>query len=390
MIRFLTAFTFEIDEPQLAAQEILEQLDPEHSLLKNSAGLLFCSLDFVFSGAAEAVSKALPLEVIGCTTHGIAAPGIVSENTLALVVLTSDDTIFKTGVSDPLNVAGEERIKDLYQRLSRSLESPPSLILVCHSNPESFPGDRVVDVFNRVSGGIPLFGTNALDETPENRTPLIIYNGIPYSDRLAFLLICDGAVETQFNIKSLPTLNIYTKPAFVTEVQDNRLISINDTPAVEFMEKIGIISRNRVNAVYGFPLLIDNHDGAGPKSCAIHSIEDGGVLRCGSAIVKGATLQLASQMQEEVLRNSEELIELLKKAEDKTIHLIFSCFGRSAPLVDLKEEMELFQKHMEERSYMFIYSGGEFCPVYDEQGKIRNSFHQFSVISISIRDGCYA
>jgi hypothetical protein len=241
-----------------------------------------------------------------------------------------------------------------------------------------------VEILDHVSGGTPLFGTNALDETFENRTPLIMYNGSSYSDRLALILVCGGAAESRFNIKSLPALNIYSKPALVTGVQGSKLISINNMPAVEFMEKLGIISGNKVNAVYGFPLLVDNNDGMGPKSCAIHSIENGGVLRCGSAIAKGATLKLVSQMREEVLHNSEQLIESIKKEEDKTNHLIFSCFGRSAPLVDLKEEMELFQKRMGGRPYMFVYSGGEFCPVHDKHGEIRNSFHQFSIISLSL------
>jgi hypothetical protein len=385
MMRLHTAFTFELDDPRLAVREILEQLDMEHSLLKNSAGLLFCSLGFIFSGAAEAVSKALPFDVIGCTTHGIAVPGITGENMLALTVLTSDEAVFTAGVSDPLDTDGERRVTELYERLSGSSESPPSLMLICHSNPECLSGDMVVDVFNRISGKIPLFGTNALDETFESRMPLIIYNGISYSDRLALLFI--HGTESRFTIKFLPALNIYTRPAFVTEVQDNRLISINDIPAVEFMEKLGVISGNEVNAIYGFPLLIDNHDGAGPKYCAIHNIEDGGILHCGSVIVKGAALQIANQMREEVLRNSEELIKVIKKEEDKTNHLIFSCFGRSIPLVDMKEEMELFQKHMEGKSYMVVYSGGEFCPEHDEQGEIRNSFHQFSIISASIQDG---
>ncbi|MDR2631911.1 MAG: FIST C-terminal domain-containing protein [Spirochaetaceae bacterium] len=383
MIRFLTAFTFEIDDPRIAAQEILEQLDTKHALLKNSAGLLFCSLGFVSSGVAEAVCKELPFEVIGCTTHGIAAPETIGENILAVTVLTSNDSFFKIGVSEPLNADGKTRITELYERLSGSSEFSPALILVCHSNPEGFPGDNVVEILDRASGGIPLFGTNALDETFENRTPLIIHNGSSYADRLALLLVYDGTMESRFDIKSLPALNIYSKPALATEVQGNKLISINNIPAVEFMEKLGIISKNKANAVYGFPLLVDNNDDAGPKSCAIHSIEDGGVLRCGSTIVQGATVKLVSQMRDEVLRNSEQLIESIKEAGSKTNHLIFSCFGRSIPLVDLEEEMALFKKHMEGRSYMFIYSGGEFCPVHDKQGKIRNCFHQFSIISLS-------
>ena len=103
MIRLLTAVTLEIDDPRLAAEEIIQQFDTEHSLLANTAGLLFCSLDFVKSGAAEAVAKALPFETIGCTTHGIAVPGAMGEVMLTVAALTSDDVFFKTGVSDPLD-----------------------------------------------------------------------------------------------------------------------------------------------------------------------------------------------------------------------------------------------------------------------------------------------
>jgi hypothetical protein len=382
MVRFLTSFTLEIDDPRIAAEEILEQLDIGHSLLSNSVGLLFCSLNCIVSGAAEAVCKALPFDVIGCTTHGIAVPGAMDENMLAVITLTSDEVLFSTGVSDPLDVNGERRIEELYQRLSAPPESSPSLMLICHSNPGCFPGDKVIEVLDRVSAGKPLFGTNALDETIGCRTPMIIHNGTVYSDRLALLLV-HGAVESRFSIKSLPEMNIYGKPAFVTEVQGNRLIRINHMPAAKYMEQFGVIAQDKTNAIYGFPLLIDNHDGRGQKSCAIHGIEEDGALRCGIAIEKGAVLKLANQMQEEVLRGSEQLAKSLNNENGKKNHLIFSCFGKSAPLVDLKDEMALFQKNMEGKSYVFVYSGGEFCPVDNERGEILNGFHQYSIISLS-------
>jgi hypothetical protein len=384
MIRLLTAFTFEIDDPRQAAEEILEQLDPEHSLLKNSAGLLFCSLDFISSGAAEAVAKALPFETIGCTTHGIAVPGAMSEVMLTVAALTSDDASFATGVSDSLGSDGERQVRELYGRLAGSPETPPSLLFVCHSNPDHFSGERAMNILDSVSGGMPVFGTNALDETFGNRRPTIVHNGTAYSDRLALLMVCGGALESRFSIKPLPPMNFYSQPALVTEALDNRLISINNIPAAEFMEKLGIVSEGKIiNAIYGFPLLVNNNDGTGPKSCAIHDIEEGGILRCGSAIAEGATLKLVNQMQEEIMRSSEQFAESITIRESKKAHLVFSCFGRSAPLVDVKDEMKLFQTSMEGTSYVFVYSGGEFCPMYDSQGRIHNRFHQFSIISIS-------
>jgi hypothetical protein len=119
------------------------------------------------------------------------------------------------------------------------------------------------------------------------------------------------------------------------------------------------------------------------KSCAIYGIEDGGVLRCGSRIAQGATLALVNQMQEEIMQSSQRFAESISNKDGKKVHLVFSCFGRSAPLVDMKDEMRLFQESMEGRSYLFVYSGGEFCPVYDAQGRIHNRFHQFSIVSLS-------
>jgi hypothetical protein len=212
---------------------------------------------------------------------------------------------------------------------------------------------------------------------------MIIHNGTAYSDRLALILVY-GAVENRFHITSLPAVSIYIQPALVTEAQGSRLISINNIPAAEFMGQFGIISQDKTNAAYGFPFLIDNHDGEGPKFYAIHGMEEDGSLCCGSAIAEGATLNPTNQIQEEVLRDSEHLAELIKKEDSKKGHLIFSCFGRTAPLVDQKDEMRLFQKHLEGKSYMLVYSGGEFCPADNERGETRNCFHQFSIISLSL------
>jgi hypothetical protein len=383
MIRFLTAFTFEIDNPQIASAEIMEQLEAGHSLLKNSAGFLFCSREFIPAGVMEAVSRALPFEVIGCTTHGVAVPGAMGEIMLAVAVLTSDESSFRVGLSDPLDADQENRIGELYGRLSGGgLRSLPSLMFLCYPSSVGFTGDRVAGVLHRLSGGRPLFGTNALDETIGDPLPLVFHNGTAYPDRMALLLLY-GPAESRFYVDPLPEMAIYSRPVTVTEARGNRIISINNRPALEFVENLVSVSGDKMNAVYGFPLLVDNHDGAGPNPCGIYRVEEGGVLCCGKVINIGAAVKVISQVQERVLRSSAEFAELIKKENHGKNHLIFSCFGRSTPLVDLKDEMELFQKHMRGTPYMFIYSRGEFCPVYEKSGGIRDCFHQFSLVSAS-------
>ncbi|MDR1626719.1 MAG: FIST C-terminal domain-containing protein [Spirochaetia bacterium] len=240
------------------------------------------------------------------------------------------------------------------------------------------------EILGRLSGGGPIFGTSAFDQSPgHHRTPLVIHKGEAYSDRLALILVWGAQAENRFHISALPPQNICSQPMPVTRAQGNKLISINNMSAAKFMEQTGVICAENTDSIYAFPLLIDNHDGAGLKPCAMYDIEEDGALRCGCAFSPGATLQLANQVRESVLHSSEQIAESIKRESTGNGHLVFSCFGRSAPLVDLKDEMRLFQKHLRETPYLFIYSGGEFCPVYDGRGGIRNEFHQFSIVSIS-------
>jgi hypothetical protein len=382
MIRFLTAFTFEIDDPQVASVEIMEQLEAGHSLLKNSAGLLFCSRDFVDSGVVEALSRALPFEVIGCTTHGIAVNGAVGETMLALAVLTSDESSFSLGISDPLDADQEKRIGELYGRLAgEGVRSPPSLMFLFHPSLTGFSEDQALGTLNRLSGGSPLFGTKALDETIGDPLPLVFHKGAAYPDRIALLLLY-GPLESRFHVAPLPEMAISSRPALVTEARGNRIVSINNRPAIEFLESLGTVSIEKMNIFYAFPLLVDNHDGAGPKPCGIYDAEEGGILRCGRLINTGATIKIINVVQEQVFRSSARFLDVIKKENSGKNHLIFSCFGRSMPLVDLKDELNLFQKHLKGIPYVFIYSRGEFCPV-EENGGICNRFHQFCIVSVS-------
>jgi hypothetical protein len=309
---------------------------------------------------------------------GAAVPGASGEVMLAAAALTSDEALFAAGLSAPLEDSEEGRITELYRHVSAALESPPSLIFVIHPNLINFAGDRVAAVLDRLSGGTPLFGAVALDEAVGSRSPLIIHNGAAYSDRVSLLLVSAG--KSRFYAESLPATETRSRPAIVTGAQGNRLISVDNIPAAVFMEKAGIISGGKLNAVCAFPLLIDNYDGEGPKLCAIHGIE-GNILRCGSTVTTGAALKIGNPGKDDVSRSMTRLTDSIKKENSRSGHLVFSCYGRIMPLVDMKDEMEAFQKQMEGLSYLFVSVGGEFCPVYDREGRALNRFHQYSIIS---------
>jgi len=74
MIKVLTAYTYELDNHEKAVQDILDQINIQNSLLKNTAAILLCHVKFIEMGVMEKICKSLPFEVLGCTSMYFATP----------------------------------------------------------------------------------------------------------------------------------------------------------------------------------------------------------------------------------------------------------------------------------------------------------------------------
>ncbi|MDR1352367.1 MAG: FIST C-terminal domain-containing protein [Treponema sp.] len=376
MIKMLTAYTLEIDDTDAAVREIQQQLRGQGGFLKNTAGLLFCYLDFVKSGTVEAICKALPFDTLGCTTMGSAAPGGMGDIILTLTVLTSDDVEFYAGLSEPLTEAEEERIVNIYRELR---QSPPSLIFIITPFLYNLAGDMVVGVLDRESRGVPVFGTGALDMDTKIRTPRTIYRGGDYADRMPVLLF-SGNMKPRFFVDSVWRYNIHTQKALVTSAEGNRMITVNNIPAAEYMKKIGLITQERLDLLFVFPLAMYPSAGAPPNLFIIYTINDDGSLTCSVNIPSGCTVHIGSPGSGEVINSAKKITDAVKKTNGDAA-LIFSCVSRSVILSNLQDEMEAVRDGLKDLPFVFIYSGGEVCPVYDEKGAAVNQYHAFNIVS---------
>jgi hypothetical protein len=379
----LIAYTFEADSPGLAVREILARLGPPGGLRKNTAALIFCTREFIESGVTEAVARALPCDAAGCTTMGIALPGVAGEMMLAVAVLTSDEACFSVGVSESLLSDGEARIGDLYRRLTGSPgAAPPSLILSFQPLLENPGGNRIVEILDRLSGGVPVLGTGALDESTEVRSPMTIHNGKVYADRLA-LLVISGSRPPRFAMDSIGDLKTWSQKAQITAAEGNRIISIDNIPAAAYVERIGLISQGVVNMLYAFPMAVDNHTGGKSTICAIISVNPDGSLICGSAVSAGSTLYISSPNSQEVLKTAENITGQVKKETQGDALLMLSCFSRAIALVDVMEEINLIQRELADfkTPYIFLYSGGEVCPVDADMNRRLNRHYNYAIVS---------
>ncbi|MDR2048108.1 MAG: FIST C-terminal domain-containing protein, partial [Treponema sp.] len=242
-------------------------------------------------------------------------------------------------------------------------------------------GDTAVSVLDRESGGAPVFGTGALDVDTKIRMPKTIYNGSAYTDRMPVLFF-SGNLAPRFFVDSIWAYNIYTKKALVTEAEGNRMISVNNMPAAEYMRKIGLVTEERLDMLFVFPLAMSSGDNTLPKLFIIYTVNDDGSLTCSANTPAGSVIYIGSPGSGEVVNSAKKITGAIKKTGGEAA-LIFSCFSRSVILTNSRDEMEAIHKEFKDSTlpYILAYSGGEICPLYSEKGNIVNHYHNYAIIS---------
>ncbi|MDR2786036.1 MAG: FIST C-terminal domain-containing protein [Treponema sp.] len=393
MIKVMTAYTTEPTDADYAVQEILTQI--EDDLLANSIGFLFCNFEFLESSLVRKLCDRLPFNVLGCVSQGFAVKDAGETFMLVLMVLSSDDVEFVSGISESLTSGDEGVVEALYRDLLAKGpgSTEPAMMFAFPPMCTGLTGNAIVRTLDRVSVGVPVFGSIAVDHAAELRSPRTIYNGEYYADRLPLVLLW-GNVKPRFFACSLPRGVRITQNAEITEAEGNRLISINNMPAAAFMEKIGIGNQGDVNIMYAFPIVVDSHDGSEPRLIAISKTDSGGALISEQDVPTSGTVTIGTIDEKLVIESTRYLMDKIKKASVQNGLLVFSCASRVFTLQDPIKEMTLFRQEFADlpRPFLYTYSGGEICPLYksekdksekDEPGEDKpvNSFHQFTVVA---------
>jgi hypothetical protein len=214
---------------------------------------------------------------------------------------------------------------------------------------------------------------------------MTIYNGTAYPDRLT-LLILSGPITPHFALDSIGEQKTHNQRAVITAAEGTRIISINNIPATVYMEKIGLINKGVLNTLFAFPITIENRQGEKISNCVIQSKEANGSLVCSCGIAAGSTLYVSIPSAETVLKTVKNVTRRIKAEQNRSLFFTLSCFSRSIALVESSEEMNLIQKEFADLSlpYIFLYSGGEVCPVKNTAGRPLNRYHNYIITSCSL------
>ncbi|MDR3121861.1 MAG: FIST C-terminal domain-containing protein [Clostridiales bacterium] len=387
MIKAFTAFTNEIDEADAAVSELLAQLNLEGRLLRHSLGLVSCYAEYIDSGVVKALSDALPFDVIGSTTLASYVKGASGPLSLTLTVLTSDDVYFVTGLTEDITSAEDlSPLRAAYDAAQARLGERPKFLISFAPLLINVGGDSFTETIDGASGGVPNFGTVAVDHTEDYSQARTLYNGEAHALKYAFALVA-GNVAPRFFVATLPPDKVGREKGIVTASAGNQLREIDGAPAIRFLERLGLVTKdgNLFAGMNTFPFVIDFNDNSPPVVRVAFSATPEGYAVCGGNFPVGSTIAVGRIDADDVVNTTSDLVRAAAAAaaeQNSGFLLMFSCVGRYLCMgYEPEREWAAVSGILDETGipYHLTYSGGELCPTEDF-GKLTNHNHNDTYI----------
>lgn len=389
MIELLTAFTSEIDDVDQAVSEVCGQINVD-CLRQHSIGIISCYHEFYETGVVQGIDAQFSFDVVGMNCKACMTNGAGGQLTLVFLVLTSDEVCFKTGLTAPLtkDVALSDAFGDAGKQIKPLTEQQASFMFVAGPMVPTYNGDDILREVGNVFGPIPVFGGLAIEEGQDGFFSKLYYGGVEYADR-AVLVVAYGGELPVFLTEGVRKEYILNQRAVVTKSAQNIIMELNGMTACEYLASIGLMDEALASGGYSMPMLMDYQEGVHPTVRSILGLLPEGYIVCGGDMPVGTTIAFAVSGVEDILQSAEALSEeVLEVANGKAV-LVFSCFGRFSTLgIEPDLEMDkLAEKFAGKISFTVVYSGGEFCPVRDADGKYENRYHNYSLAACILQGG---
>ena len=378
MTKTIVAYTAEIDNSQIAIDEIKSQLKLETDLLKNSVGIIACHYEFVISGIVKKISEALPFDVVGTVSTSQSIKDHADSLILTIMVITSDDVEFVTELTPSLLNEPGKIVTESYKKASAGREEKPALIFAFAPFMLQNSGDEYVSVISEASGNAPFFGTLAVDDTENFSNCFMIMNGEHYIDRMSMILAY-GNLSPKFYIANISPDKILDKSAVITKSSGHVIMEVNGCSVDAYFEDLGLTKASETQyAMTSLPLMLDYNDGTPQVSKIFISLTPERYALCAGAVPEGSTLHIAMSDKDDVILTTSRAVNRILDDIDKASGiLIYSCISRSMVLgTDQFYEANMVNEKISNRlPFMMACSGGEICPTTHSGGEATNRFH---------------
>ena len=392
-MRSITAYTEEIDDFDLAAEELFSQTEG-FQFQKNSMAIVYAEEETDYPELYKRLKEKWDFLIIGCTTLGIfLSRGEINKIGISVIIITADDCQFSAGVATDLKAENyKEGIKEVFCEVKDALPEEPKLIISYGGRTVSkgmVGGSALVRYLDELGGGIPVYGGDASDNYVFEAFK-VYYNDKAYHHGQLIAMI-SGNIDPVFICAT--SVGDQAHNAFeITRAEENRVYTIGDMNFKDAMEKAGFdmsteeIKRNYAMVPFVFVEKKANGDtisvartlsNIAPKSNAGVFLAD---------IPNGATLSVGTFTRDNVSKSLETAFGYIKEEEKRrnkqfgTI-ILTSCAGRSLALAkETQIEGETYLDFIREGTGIAgMYAYGEYCPTKGEKtGNIYNMYHNFT------------
>ena len=387
LIKCASIYTYEVDDPEVALEEITRQLEEKIKLLENTVGIIMCHTEFINSGVARHIGENLPFDTAGVTTSSQAVNNEASELILTVFVITSDNVWFRTGLTDSMEDDIDEPIKAAFDIAAAGEPDNPGLAIIFPPLFLKYSGDAFINAWKNVIPNVPVFGTIPADDTLTFEASETIYNGKNYNTSMAFVL-CYGNVNPRFLVATLAAGETMPYRGEITKSHGPFVQEINNINAYKYFESIGFANDGALAENYLLvPFVINqkqrgDYDGI-PVIRGHASFTDDGTAIFRGDVDEGSTFTLLACSSDDVISTTRQIVMQINELTDINGVLMFPCIVRrmmtmhSDPMVELETARDLINPEI---PFMMGYSGGEFCPTSVKGGIPTNRFHNYSLI----------
>ena len=391
MLKCASVYTYEIDSPEVALEEINSQLGEKLTFLDHTVGVIMCHPEFIASGVVKYISENLPFVLTGATSSAQAVNGDVGELILTIFVMTSDDVRFITGTTENLSDDLYAQTEAAYIKAAAGEPEIPKLALIFPPLILEHAGDAYVGAWENIIPGTPVFGALAIEDTIPFDDSETIHDGESYKAAMTFIL-CYGNISPRFLIGTLSASGAVPYKGEITKSNGSFVQEINNVNAYEYFESLGFAKNGALISNYGFVLYVidqkmrEDYDGVPVVRGLVAFTDDGTAIFRGD-MDEGSTFQMLTSDYDDVLSTTCDAIDQLNELTGVNGALLFPCIIRRmvamsvGPLTELEAGREIMRSNI---PFMMGYAGGEICPTSIKDGNPTNRFHNYSLVILAV------
>ena len=396
MVKVYTAFTTEIDDAEAAVRDILSQLAPDENMLGDTLGIINFYYEFVDTGVYQAIADALPFETAGCLSSYIGTCGKCGDVSLSVTMITGDDIRFSVRTVRDVSSKNSAQLTADITRILEDFRGMDELkvVMPIMIPQQHYSIDELIATANAMRSSIHLFGTVSFNMESAAGPHYVVANGEVSDDMYVFVAMC-GSFEPKFRVTSSFEFDEqFGSSAEITEADGPVLKTVNGITTVEFLKSQGMINSDNTvtgTGIWAVPAVLTYPNGTRVVRAFIGVVEGTEYIFSTGAMEAGAKILFSYLDGDKTLASAEKLFTQISESGENGV-IAFSCaarswslgaefFAESQKIVDCANDY--FGRNGVPLNYCVTYSGGEICPLTDNEGNLINVLHSYTLATCS-------